>query len=164
MTVQTTYGFVTVPAYPGAMDGGPSDVKTMRNDEASNELAFGRAVKFNSTTDRFSAARPSVNTDLIAGIVALAYNYGKEELGATGVKPASVLNVIRKGRVWVETDAAVNIGQRAFIRVAGGTVGVFRAAADGSNTIDSGGQVVFLTPTSGAGLALVEVDFTNKPA
>ena len=89
------------------------------------------------------------------------------DTATTGVKVGGMLNVLRKGRIWVVSEDGNNIGDRVWVRaVAAGDpefLGGIVNADDGTDTVDCTNQGVFLTSASAGGLAIVEVDFTNKP-
>lgn len=171
MSVQTTY--TQDPAI--ALEGQLADeqqspvIISMRNNEATAEMAFGLAVVFEGSTDDQGALAPDAITEDVAGIVIHSHAYERGEngtLGETGVKPGGTLNVLRKGRIWVKPETSVSPGDRLHIRaVALGTEreGAVRASADSTDTIDSTNQGVFLTSADANGLALLEVDFTSSP-
>jgi hypothetical protein len=151
-------------AFAGMLaDGSANDCIAMRNDEASASIAFGRAVKFGSATDGTSAKLPSAETSVIAGIVVHSHSYASNELDATGVIVGGVLNVLRKGRVWVTVEDAVVPGDRLWVRgVAGGDpefLGGLLPADDSTDTVDCTNQGQFLTAAAAGALALLEVNF-----
>lgn len=168
MSVQTSYAQSMTAAYAGMLaDGSANDCIAMRNDEVSAEIAFGRAVMFGSTTDGTSAKLPTAESSVIAGLVVHSHSYAQTtELGSTGVKVGGILNVLRKGRMWVTVEDAVIPGDRLWVRgVAGGDpefLGGLLPADDSTDTVDCTGQGQFLTAASAGALALLEVDFTGK--
>lgn len=169
MAVQTSYADSVDTGFSGQLaDDGEHDIIAMTNDEVSAEIAFGRAVKFNSTSVATSAALPSDESSIIAGIVVHSHRYlPTTELGTTGLKPGVILNVLRKGRIKVTVEDAVQVGDRLWVRgVAGGDpefLGGLLPADDGTDTVDCTNQGVFLTEASAGALAVLEVDFTNRP-
>lgn len=168
MAVQTSYAYGFTAAIEGQRaDSGAVDIMAMRSDEASAEIPFGRAVKFNSTSDPTSAVLPTTETDIIAGIVVHSYEYAPGlDLGDTGVMPGRYLNVMRKGRIKVRLEDAVTVGQRGWVRaVASGAElhGGILPADDGTDTIDCTNQIVFLEAGATGDIVTVEVDFTNRP-
>lgn len=167
MAVQTTYSQSMTAAFAGMLaDGSANDCIAMRNDEETASIAFGRAVKFGSATDGTSAVLPAAETDVVAGLVVHSHAYASNELDSTGVKVGGILNVLRKGRIWVTVEDAVVPGDRLWVRaVAGGDpefLGGLLPADDGTDTIDCTGQGQFLTAAAAGGLAILEVDFTGK--
>lgn len=170
MSVQTSYGTTMTAAIEGALaDNGAHDVKPMYNEEASAEIAFGRAVKFGTNAN--GALLPAAESDVIAGIVlhSNAYTTGTStsDLGTTGLRPDATLSVLRKGRVWVTVEDGCVVGDRLWIRAVGSTppeyLGGVNSADDSTDMVDCTKQGVFLTACSAGGLAILEVDFTNKP-
>lgn len=168
MAVQTTYGGTMTARIAGQLaDSGFHDIVAMFNREDSAQMSFGRAVKFGSTTDTTSAVLPTAETDIVAGIVIFSYEYAPGlDLGDDGILPDRPIQVLRKGRVIVELEDAVTIGQRGWVRaVATGDelLGGVLPADDGTDTIDCTNQIVFLESGATGDLVMVEVDFTNRP-
>lgn len=167
MPVQTSYSASFTAGFSGQLYGTDGhEMIAMRNDEASAEIAFGRAVKFNSTSDGTSAKLPASESDKIAGIVVHSHRYlPTTELGTTGLKPNVVMNVLRRGKILVTVEDAVQVGDRLWVRaVAGGDpefLGGLCVADDSTDTVDCTNQGVFLTAASAGGLAVLDVDFTN---
>lgn len=150
---------------------GKTEVITMRNDEASASMAFGRAVKFDdAATDPTSAKLPAAIADQIAGIVGHSHEYDDTQLDAaeTGVLPDMTINVLRRGRILVVCEDAVTRGDRLHIRaVAAGDpefLGGLLPAADTTDTIDSTGQGFWDSNAAAGELAWLIVDFTRLPA
>lgn len=172
MTVQSTYTAAPAVAIAGMLaDGHPSQhqIDGMRNDEASAEMAFGYAVKFNSTSDPRSAKLlTAITGEIVAGIVLFHQNYDPEvQLGTVGVKAGYEVNVVRKGRLWVICEDGCDIGDRLHVRAiaTGGEIaGALRASADASDTIDSGTQAQWATQAAAGELAILDFDFTREPA
>lgn len=170
MGVQSSYTQNMTKAFAGMLaDSGDHDVIAMRNDEASASIAFGRAVKFGSTTDGTSAKLPDSENAVIAGIVMHSHAYSNSpngDLDSTGLKVGATMNVLRKGRMWVTVEDAVIPGDRLWVRgVAGGDpefLGGLLPADDSTDTVDCTGQGQFLTAAAAGALAVLEVDFTNK--
>ena len=172
MSVQTTYATGPAAAIEGQLvDSDDNVIVAMKNNEASAEIAFGRAVAFEGSTDDQGALLPlAANTPKLAGLVVHSHAYSKSalgDLGTTGIKSGGVLNVLRKGRIWARCTSSVVPGDRLFAQktVNGGTrpLGKLDNAADGGNSIDATAQGVWMTTAAADGLAILEVDFTNKP-
>lgn len=167
MSVQTSYSSAMTAAFAGKADRIDSCI-TMRNDQSAS-IPFGRAVNFASATDPMSAELPDDAADIIAGIVIHSHAYAKDEqLDATGVVDGELLNVLRKGRVWVTCPSGCSVGDRLWVRqdVTGGGSEVEGGLEDAEDTdnIDCTNAGVWLTSASAGELALLEVDFTNAPA
>lgn len=171
MSVQSTYGTTMTKAIEGALaDNGPHDCMAKFNEEASAKIPFGRAVKF-GTADN-GALLPSAETDKIAGIVVHvdAYTTGSDgELTSTGLIPDAVMTLLRKGRIWAMARTAVTPGDRLWVRAVSSNTGYevlggLEDADDSTDMIDCTAQGVWLTTAAQGELAVLEVDFTNKPA
>jgi hypothetical protein len=166
--VQTSYDLTLTEAIEGQLaDNGEHDVAALYNEEASASIAFGRGVRQGANDN--GALLPSLETQEIIGVTLHANQYTKDsasaQLDATGMRPDVVMNVLRKGRVWVRVRTGATKGQRAFCRctAAPGSVGQWENADDGTETIDCTGQAVFRSSAAADGLAILEVDFTNEP-
>ena len=169
MTAQSTYSEEMAIGFAGMVDPKSNpQYRTMRNDEATAELPFGYAVKYDdAANDRTSAAALTATSEIVPGIVAHSHAYDSTQLGDDGVLPTNKLNVLRKGRILVVAEEAVQPGDRLFIRtvVAGAEIaGALRASADASDCIDSTGQGVWDSVAGVGELAWLIVDFTNLPA
>jgi hypothetical protein len=177
MSVQSSYGTTLTSAIEGALaDSGPHDVITKYNAEASAAISFGKAVKFGATDN--AALLPAAETDKICGIVLHTDQYSTGSDGelkqdgtawTNGLRPGAAMSILRKGRVWAVARTAVAPGDRLWVRaVASGSghefLGGLEDADDSTDTIDCTAQGVWLTTAAQGALAILEVDFTNKPA
>ena len=169
MGVQTIYATNYTAAFAGMLaDDSAHDIIAMVSEEASAEIAFGRAVKF-GTADT-GALLPTAESSIIAGIVRFSHAYGISpfgDLGTIGVKPGGNLSVLRKGRIWVVAEDGCAPGERLWVRgVASGDpefLGGLTNADDATDTVDCTNQGVWLTTAAAGGLGVLEVAFTNKP-
>lgn len=154
---------------------------TMVQGEASAEIAFGRFVcesvgmtgAGNLTTN--PAGTPAVailpvdaNSDFgNGGIVLHAHDYDKRlELGDTGLKPKTLMTVLKRGRAWVYGEVAMAKTDSVFVRytaAGGNVVGNFRNDADTAKAIQIYGARV-VTPSAAAGLFEVEIDMAAHRA
>ncbi len=169
MALQTTYQQDLNIGFAGQLQhANPGDIIPKVNSEASYAIPFGVAVCYGATDD--AALSPDATSDVIVGIN--LHRHGSigsstTELDANGaVNPNTVMNVLRKGKVFVVCENGCVPGNRLFIRcvVAGAEVeGALRSAADSTDCIDSSNQGTWLTTASAGGLALLEVDFTASP-
>lgn len=167
-SVQTSYGTSMTVAIEGQLaDNGPHDIVARFNKEASLKMNFGRAVMFGAIETE--ALLPAAETSLIQGIIIHANQYttGSDgELTSTGLIPGSVINVLRKGRVWAMARTAVVPGSRLWVRAVSSDTGFevkggLEDADDGTDTVDCTGQGVWLTAAAQGALAILEVDFTG---
>lgn len=175
MSVQTTFSTAPAIGYAGTLDSNLAhDVITMKNAEASASMVFGRAVKFKDTvtTDK-DAVYPAAETDKVLGIILHAHTYALEwtdadgteygQLDADGVKVGGFLNILRRGRVLVIAEDAVEAGDPLWVRCtaggAGEVVGGLTNADEGTETIDCSTKGMWLTSASAGGLAWLDVNF-----
>lgn len=177
MDVQTTFSDAPAAGYAGMLDSNVDhDIITMKNAEASAEMAFGRGVVFKTTapTSDKEAYLPSAETDTPIGIVVHSHNYAPAwtdvasgttygGLGSTGVKPGEMINVLRKGRILVVCEDGCKPGDKLWIRaVAAGDpefLGGLNNADDGTDMIDATSKGTWLTSASAGGLAWLDVNF-----
>ena len=179
VTVQsTTYSAAPSAAYAGMIVGNDYETISMVNVEASAAMPFGRGVIFkaSNTTDQ-DALVPSAEGDIVAGILAHSHAYERSwtnaagtvmgELSSAGLLPGAMLNVLRRGIIWVIAEDAVVPGDRLWVRCtaggAGEVVGGCVPADEGTETIPCSNQGVFLTTAAAGALAQLQVDFTNSP-
>ncbi len=178
VAVQTTYAASPNAAYAGMLASEDCEIISMKNVESSAAMPFGRAVIFkgSNTTDQ-DALVPSAEADVVAGIVVHSHVYDRSytlasgatagELSSAGVLPGAMINVLRRGVIWVIAEDACVPGTRIWVRcTAGGTgevVGGITTADEGTETIDCTNQGVFLTTAAAGALAKLQVDFTNRP-
>ncbi len=175
MEVQTTYSENRAIGYVGMLDSNLShDIITMMNAEASASIPFGYAVKFKDTvtTDK-DAVLPAAETDKVLGIVLHAHTYSPAytdidgvthgNLDSTGVKPGAFLNVLRRGRVLVTAEDAVEAGDKLWVRCttggAGEIIGGLTNADEGTETIDCTAVGTWMSSASAGGLAWLDVNF-----
>ena len=167
MTAQLTYSDTMTIGQSGQVDPDSNlQVRAMRNDEATAEVRFGVAVKYDdAANDKTSAALMSATTEVVAGLVVRSHAYDKDtQLGDDGVLPDNMLNVARSGRMMVLCEDGCQPGDRLYIRaVATGAElkGALRASSDGTDCIDSQGQGVWDSIAAAGGLAWLIFDFTN---
>lgn len=164
---QTSYSDTQSTAFSGLLEGGDNDVRSFKQSEASAEVPFGVMVCQGASAD---AALLMVDGNSVpVGAVVHSHTYDKTtELGTSGIKPLNMLSVLNKGRIWVAVEDAVAVNAYAFVRhTANGAgklqKGAFRSDADTANALKCRG-VRFLTATSGAGFALVELDMNTDRA
>lgn len=178
MPVQTSVSDMPSAAYAGLLVGTNHEIDAMRNSELSAEMPFGCAVAFNAAGGDQDALLPlAADSPVIAGILVQSHAYDRSytlangltggELGADGLKPGAMLNVLRRGRVWAVCVSGCSPSDRLYVQktVNGGTrpLGALDSASDSTNSIDCTAQGVWKTSAAAGGLAVLEVDFTNKP-
>lgn len=171
MGVQSSYVRQITAAIAGLLaDDGPHDIIAMVNEEASASIPFGVAVK-KGTADT-GAKLPAAETDAIIGITVHTHNYSNSpngDLDSSGdMKPGAVMNVLRRGRIWVyaRSGAVVAFDSRLWVRAVAGVgeyLGAAEDADDSTDTIDCTKQGQFITSGNTDALVVLEVDFLIKP-
>lgn len=161
MAAQTAYTEEMAIGFPGMLaDSGFTDKLSKHNAEASAEIPFGVVVATGTAED--AAILPVDANSKLLGVVVHSHAYGPDQIGTTGVKPKQILSVLNRGRIIVQVEEAVAVGDRAFVRHtsgAGGTQkGAFRKSADTATAVELKGAV-YRRAAGAGGLAVVEVDF-----
>lgn len=145
-----------------------STIESYIQGEASAEIPFGVAVA--QGTASAGAGTPDdailmVDTNsVVVGVLVHAHNYDREtQLGSTGVKPTNLLNVMRKGQVYMVHEGAVTKGATCFVRfgtgAGGAQKGAVRADADTATAVSTAALTFAETKASlGDGLVLVNVN------
>ena len=157
---QTTYNETPDVAVAGLIDGlVPRTVETSVNKTAA-AIPFGVAVKESAEQ---SCILPAAAADKLLGVVCHEHLEATSSTGSAGVPVNKAASILRKGRIHVVVENAINRGADVYVRhTANGSgklqCGAFRADADSGNCRRVMGARV-ITGTSGAGVALVEVDF-----
>lgn len=173
MPVQTSVSDAPAVAFAGLLVGTQHTVHPMKNAEASASIAFGRGVVFKAggTTDQ-DAVLPAAEGDKFAGIIVKSDVYDRTysladgstggELDSTGLRPGSMMNVLRKGQVWAVCEDGCVPGDKLWVRaVAAGDpefLGGLNSADDGTDMIDATAVGTWLTTASAGGLAILSVD------
>lgn len=151
----------TTPFAGKVVTAEPGSPRSYTSQEASAEIPFGVLVVLG--TDEDAGALLPDGSDVPLGVVCHSHAHAKDtELGATGLKPKATFGVLRKGVIWVATEDAVGPGDAVRVRKVAGVgeqLGAFRAAADSTDCSVLTGAA-WLTSTSGAGFAQLEVDMT----
>ena len=172
-------------ALPGQLaDTGPHDVVTGFSGETVLQIPWGYGLRkaFSGDPQMHILPTGASGTFEIVGINAFRNNAMKGgaqladgsfpgEVGASGLLPKAMLDVLRAGRAYVPVEADVRDGDRAFCRAgaqgASGGAGIWLGTGV-SGTVDCRRQAVFRSNTilSADGttrVALLEFDFTNFP-
>lgn len=161
---QLTYTQEMPVAFAGMLaDGGPKFASTGINQEAgSTEIPWGSIVVQGTTENGAKLPSAAGDATKIRGVALHGHNYEQPlQVGSLGPKPGVVFSVLEKGRVWVQVEAAVAIGDRAFVRYAAGAGGTQKGALRNANVVNETIELKgarFRTATTGPGLALLEID------
>jgi hypothetical protein len=149
--VQTTAGQYGAAAFRGMQDG--IGLKFVRSYAAEEIIPVGYPIKLG--TDPEKEVKKATTG---AGSIGFAlHDHAREQTSAGVVQYAitETVNVLTAGRMWVLTSDAVVAGAVANLTVADGTL-TDAAVAAGIEAFTQIG-VTFLTATTAAGLALVEI-------
>jgi len=179
MPVQTSYSDTYKVGFAGMLadsGGGAHDIMSMVNVDVVS-IPFGTGVIFKSSnvTD-MDALQPLGSSDKVAGIVVFSdayqrtYTLGDGTLGgdldSVGLVVGTIMNVLRKGRIWVTPVTACAPGDRGYLSYnatgVATAVGLWENAADSGHTIDMSAQTVFVTTALAGGLAILDCNFTNQ--
>lgn len=146
--------------------------------EASAEIPFGAFVVMGTGPVSGDPALgggtpalgklPAASTDDYkgGGFVIHAHDYDKRlELGVTGLKPKTMMSVLRRGKIWVTSGTAMGIADPVYVQYTAGIAspGQVANASDGGKNVQLfGARVVYATLA--AGLVCVEVDMNAHAA
>lgn len=157
-SVQTSY----TQKMPVAVAGMLGDIRDCTVESYAAEvaaIAFGLGVI--AGTDPLKQVKlPATGGGVFRGVS--MHEQAQEQGLGTGLvsyKVGDAVNTLRKGLIWVQTAGAVAIDVPAFFVNSGADAGKFDDLDDGSTDAVPGG--VFRSATTGAGLALLEI---NLPA
>lgn len=149
--MQTTISQYGAAAFKGMLDGiGPRDVSSYAAEEA---IPVAYPVKLGTSPDK-----EVLKATAGAGVVGFAlHDYARvqDSNGLVQYAATETVSVLKKGRMWVMTSDAVVAGATANLTVADGTLTDAAVAAG----IEAFTQITvkFVTATSAAGLAIVEI-------
>ena len=177
MSVQTSYSDTYKVGFAGLLaDGGAHDIMSMVNvDVVSMPFGVGVIFKASNTTDQ-DALLPLSSSDHVAGIVTFSDAYQRTytlgdgttagDLDSVGLVVGAMLNVLRKGRIWVTAVTGSAPGDRGYLSYNGtglaSAAGLWENAADSGHTIDMTAQTVYVTTALAGGLAILDCDFVNQ--
>jgi hypothetical protein len=138
-------------------DLGHSDVVTKNND--TEKLLIGKLVSKGG--EELEAKAPVASTDITAdalGVVLASHDMESTDETLPSLPVGKPANVLKKGRVWVKVESAVDYGQAVHVRYAGaGAKGAFRGAAVADETAVLPGAK-FLTSAGIGELAVLELN------
>ena len=149
--MQTTVSQYGAPAFNGMLDGiGPRNVRSYAAEEA---IPVAYPVKLGTDKEK-----EVLKATAGAGVVGFAlHDHAREQTSAGVVQYAATetVSVLTQGRMWVMTSDAVVAGATANLKTASGTL-TDDAVAAGIEAFTQV-SVKFITATTAAGLALVEI-------
>ncbi len=135
--------------------------------EASAEIPFGVMV-CHGTVEGFvknlHTSSAAMATELF-GVAVFGHSYARGiHLGDTGLTPTTTFDVLQRGRIYVQVEEAVAIGDAVRVRAVAGVgevAGAFRTTADSTDCIDISSFARWIRGAAEDGLAIVEIDMTN---
>lgn len=148
---QTTISQYGSAAFKGMLDGIGSHL--VRSYAAEEAIPVGYPVKLGTSPEK-----EVLKATAGAGVIGFAlHDHAREQSSAGVVQYAQyeTVSVLTSGRMWVETDDAVVAGATANLKVSNGklTDESVTTGIEAFTQVD----VKFITGTTGAGLAIVEI-------
>lgn len=155
---QTTYRTVMPVGIEGAIaDDGPAvDIESR---VSSEPIPFGRPVASVGGSEAKACVLCTSYTETPIGIAAHSHSYAAEELGTSGIKSGSMVNVLRHGRIRVKAGGSISDGERLYYQT---STGKWVTAAVSADTIDMTGQVIARSAGVLNDLVIAEIDMSNK--
>lgn len=170
---QTSYSQYQGGPFSGMLaDNSGHEVETGINMEASASIPFGRFVAWKTgAPDDKGAKLPAASTDILKGVVMHAHHYAPVwtdrdsvvhgELDGTGLVPGATLEVLRRGRIYMESETAFAYGDPVFVRYSanGGNtkLGIALNAADAGHTIDLTSKCRYVSSGLAGAVACIEI-------
>ena len=133
---------------------------------AKTDMPFGRFVTFKTASGAESCDLPTVTGDVTLGraLGIAVFDPAKEPNSALGYKAGQMVQILRRGYIWMLTETDVAEGSAVFVRFAtvtgSGTapaIGKVRKDADTADAVALPGAF-FRTTLAAAGLAIVEIN------
>ena len=157
---QTSYSKEMGHAVEGMMADSSLRVVDSCVSTSSTAMAIGQMVALDEDkADRVGVEGATSSTEAfdMFGVIVDSPEYTLSESDGTrqSIKQKTVINVMRKGRIWVKVAADVNIGNKAAINSSGKFIAATTVSSyGGAGTIDNGR---YLTTTKSGKLALLEL-------
>ena len=123
----------------------------------TSDVPFGKAVVLGTNKEKqVNVAGTGAGAGvLVFGFATASHDVEQSSAGVAAYPRYSAVNVLRRGKFWVETNDAVGAGSVANLHLASGKL-TDEAVAAGIEAVTQL-SLRFLTSTTGAGLAIVEV-------
>ena len=115
-------------------------------------VLFGRGVQSGTDEEQAKAAGIGMALPMFEGF---SIHQSVENGDLLETYPISIL---RKGRIWVKTEDAIVKDGNVFLRLAAGEIGVVKASADSTNTLDISSKVKVVKGALAGELALLEIN------
>lgn len=159
---QTTYSTQPGESYAGMLgDSKETDIISRALGGAAN-VEFGVMLAYGANPTKECA--PVADAGALKSLAGVAvHKHTPDRASLTddeGIVPDSMVDLLRKGRVWVSVEQAVTPGDSVYVRMvaAGAEVkGHFRKDADGADAIEIVGAS-WQSTTTGAGIALLDLN------
>jgi hypothetical protein len=159
---QTTITQKTAKAAPGLL----ADIK--ENDiigrliDVTAGVPFGRFMKLKGEGQcELPSSAAHITGGLRGGVTIRDLAREQSQAGVTQYNNKDAASLLRSGRIWVQVEEAVVVGDPVFVRHAGGPLGAFRKDADVSAMVDQATAIPnakYLSAAAENGLALIEFD------
>lgn len=156
---QTTYTSQPGESYQGMLgDSKETDIISRALGGATN-VEFGKMLAYGATPAKECAPLADGAAAItFAGVAVHRHTPDRASLTADeGIVPDEMVDLLRKGRVWVPVDEAVTPGEAVYVVHTGATKGSFRKSADGGNTLVIAGAS-WQSTTGAAGIALLDLN------
>lgn len=153
---QLEYNDLVAAVKGGKADSGNHDIISAVSDEI---IQFGIGLQVEVTG---LVTLPSAAGDQFQGIAMMKHKAPPNSTGISQYEIGQAIPVLRKGRIWVQAEEAVNPTLAVFLRhtVNGGDVpGDFRTDLDTAAAFDISAFAKWISVTTAAGLAILEVNF-----
>ncbi len=155
-------------SFPGLIaDARSCEVDSRFSEESATNIPFGVMVVRGTDEDN-GVLLPHTNAataaPICAGVVVHGHDFSIDtELATDGLKPGVSFRVLRKGRVWVQVEEAVNPGDAVRFRAAAaGQKGAFLKTASAGNTVNISKFAQWMSTVTAAGEALLEIDMVGQ--
>jgi hypothetical protein len=102
---------------------------------------------------------PAAVTNIFQGITVMNNNAVQNATGLAGFAIGQAIPILRKGRIWVQSEQAVNPTLAVFWKCVASGFGDFRVDADTANAKDISAFAKWISVTAGAGLAILELNY-----
>ena len=153
---QTTYDTVADRATAGMLGDAGHDMYHVSLAAEGGAIPFGLGV-IQGTDPETQAKLSTVTGGTFAGVT--LHQHALQDETADGFVEDEVMSVLKKGRVWVQTNVAVAIGDPVYFVNSGADSGKFRNDNTAADAVSGGSE--FAAYDSGTGLALLSL---NLPA
>jgi hypothetical protein len=161
--MQTAYGTTPEPGFPGMLYDLTFMAKDSYINAAGEALPFGIALA-KGTGDQ-DAILPAASDAKILGIAIHSHAYDNQSLSGTlGIPDDRMLNVVKRGRVYVRVEEAVTKGDPVYVRYANGVAdvtktqkGSIRKSADTATALLLAGAHFYTSAAAGA-MAVVDIN------